>query len=453
MTGGYEAAAVLHDPDAVMKQLSGKLAQVNPYPECGVVRDLVGLTIECLGPKAKIGDVCIIETNQADHPYLQTEVVGFKDGRVLLMPLGEMLALAPDCRVFNTGKAFEVPVGPTLMGRVLDGLGQPLDDRFDLPQDDRLPITGQPPHPLRRKEIDTPIELGIKAIDGFITVGKGQRIGIFAGSGVGKSTTLGMIARNTKADLSVIALIGERGREVRDFLDNALGEEGLKRSVVVVATSEQPALTKIKAALVATTIAEHFRETGKDVLLMMDSLTRVAMALREVGLSIGEPPTNRGYTPSVFAFMPKLLERSGTSEKGSVTGLYSVLVEGDDFNEPVSDTVRGLLDGHIILSRDLAEQNHFPAIDVLGSISRLMVNVASQEHQQSAAKIRNIMAAYRKSEDLINIGAYAHGSNQKVDLGIALKDDIDAVLKQGITDKADFDYTLGQLKKLALRIP
>ncbi len=434
------------------RSLTNEIDKAQPYQEFGVVEQVIGLTIESTGPKAKIGDLCEIHTDNPHDPILQAEVVGFRDDRILLMPLGEMDNLSPGCKVINTGEAFKVCVGPELLGRIVDGLGNPIDDRFELSHDLKYHIHAHAPHPLRRTDIDEPLPMGIKAIDGFSTIGTGQRIGIFAGSGVGKSTTLGMIARNTEADLSVIALIGERGREVKDFIDNALGREGLKRAVVVVSTSEQPALLKIKAALVATSIAEYFRKSGKNVLLMMDSLTRVAMALREVGLAIGEPPTTRGYTPSVFAFLPKLLERTGTSENGSITGLYSVLVEGDDFNEPVSDAVRGLLDGHILLDRALAEQNHFPAIDILGSISRLMVNVADQEHQQNAGKIKDLMAAYRKAEDLINIGAYVQGTNPKIDTAMALKGEIDQLLRQGINENASMETTLDQMKKIALRI-
>ena len=341
----------------------------------GLKDQVIGLTIESLGPKARIGDVCLIETGDSEQPVMRAEVVGFRESKLLLMPLGDLSSLSPGCRVVNTGKPFAINVSPAMIGRVFNGLGEPIDDRFDIPVWETCPVQASAPHPLRRQEISEPLMLGVRSIDGFMTVGKGQRMGIFSGSGVGKSTTLGMIARNTEADLSVIALVGERGREVQEFIDHVLGPEGMKRAIVVVATSEQPALMKIKAALVATTIAEYFREQGKNVILMMDSLTRVAMALREVGLAVGEPPASKGYTPSVFAFMPKLVERAGTSEHGSMTGLYSVLVEGDDLNDPVSDMVRGLLDGHIVLSRELAEQNHFPAVDVLASIIRWMVKL------------------------------------------------------------------------------
>jgi flagellum-specific ATP synthase len=441
------------DTTALHHEIHKALRQANGYAPVGRVEQVIGLMIESNGPKAKLGDLCHIHTEDKYHPILLAEVVGFRDGRLLLMPLGEMGGemgnLSPGNRVVNTGGAFSVAVGPELLGRVLDGLGNPIDDRYPISHDLKYHTHAHAPHPLDRKDIDRPIQLGVKAIDGFMTTGYGQRIGIFAGSGVGKSTTLGMIARNTEADMSVIALIGERGREVRDFIDNALGVEGLKRSVVVVATSEQPALIKIKSALVATTIAEYFRKTGKNVLLMMDSVTRVAMALREVGLAVGEPPANRGYTPSVYAFMPKLLERSGMSDTGSITGLYTVLVEGDDFNEPISDMVRGLLDGHIILSRDLAAQNHFPAIDVLASVSRLMVALASPEHRQAASVLRDLLATYKRSEDLINIGAYAQGANPKLDKAIALKGDLDALLRQDVAENASFNDTRDKLIALA----
>lgn len=435
-----------------LSALFHEMEQTVPFEEVGVVDKVIGLIVEARGPNAKIGDLCLIETKNTYKPYIQGEVVGFKEGRILLMPLEEMYNLSPGCKVFNTGEPFRVNVGPELLGRVLDGLGNPIDSRFEISDNIKFHTHAHAPHPLDRKDITDPIALGVKAIDGFITIGKGQRVGIFAGSGVGKSTLLGMIARNTEADMSVIALIGERGREVRDFIDNALGREGLKRAVVVVSTSEQPAMLKIKAALVATSIAEYFRKEGKNVLLMMDSLTRVAMSLREVGLAVGEPPANRGYTPSVYAFMPKLLERSGTSEFGSITGLYTVLVEGDDFNEPVSDMVRGLLDGHIMLDRALAEQNHFPAIDVQGSISRLMMSIVSKEHRLAAGKIRDLMAVYRKSEDLINIGAYVQGTNPKLDKAIALKGEIDALVKQDVGERFEFNQTVEKIFGISNRI-
>jgi flagellum-specific ATP synthase len=432
--------------DALLKTIES----TQSCPAIGVVEDVVGLVIESQGPPAKLGDLCVIHTKNPHQPELQAEVVGFRAGRNLLMPLGELHDLAPGCRVINTGAPFQVPVAPALLGRVLNALGEPIDDLYPIESDLRFHTHAHAPHPLGRKEIDEPLVMGVKAIDGFTTIGKGQRVGIFAGSGVGKSTLLGMISRNTEADLSVIALIGERGREVRDFIEQSLGPEGMRRAVLVVSTSEQPALLKVKAALVATTIAEYFRKQGKNVLLMMDSVTRVAMALREIGLAVGEPPATRGYTPSVYAFIPKLLERTGTSDTGIITGIYTVLVEGDDFNEPISDMVRGLLDGHIVLSRQLADQNHFPAIDVLGSVSRLMINVASPEHRNAAGRIRDMMATYRKSEDLIQIGAYVPGTNPKLDQAIGLKPNIDGFLKQDVEEHFSFDSTLNQLQNLSV---
>jgi flagellum-specific ATP synthase len=434
------------------ERLQTVLASKFPYEEVGWVDEVIGLVIESRGPQAKIGDVCYIMPNSDESPPLPAEVVGFKAGKLQLMPLGNMTALASGSRVINTHREFKIPVGEALLGRVLDGLGRPMDNRGAIQCPEESAVMQDAPPPLDRRKIDEKLALGVRALDGFTTVGKGQRLGIFSGSGVGKSTLMGMIARNTEADMNVIALIGERGREVKEFIEHALGPEGLQRSVVVVATSEQPALMKIKAALVATTIAEYFRDKGKDVLLMMDSSTRIAMALREVGLSIGEPPTSRGYTPSVFAFLPKLMERSGTSDVGSITGLYTVLVEGDDFNEPISDAVRGILDGHIILSRELAYQNHFPAVDVLGSISRLMINIVDKEHREGAGKIRDLMATYKRFEDIVSIGAYVRGTNAKLDQALILKDPIDSFLKQSITDKFSYDEMLKNLLDIARRI-
>jgi flagellum-specific ATP synthase len=432
-------------PSELQDALSGAVQ----YPEIGLVQQVIGLMIESFGPPAQMGDLCWIETADPHTPRLMAEVVGFRDQRVLLMPLGDVAPLAPGQRVINSGGPLSVSVGPELLGRILDGLGQPLDGRFELSKGRWFHTHAHAPHPLQRQDIDVPLVMGIRAIDGFLTIGQGQRVGIFAGSGVGKSTLLGMLARNTQADISVIALIGERGREVRDFIDNALGPEALKRSVVVVATSEQPALVKVKAALVATTIAEYFRKHGNNVLLMMDSLTRVAMALREVGLATGEPPATRGYTPSVFAFMPRLLERSGTAERGAITGLYTVLVEGDDMNEPVADMVRGLLDGHIVLTRELAEQFHFPAIDVLGSVSRLFLPLATPAHRQAVASLRDMLAIYKRSEDLISIGAYVPGQNPKLDRAVRLKPALDAFLRQDVEESSTWEDTQQRLLQLA----
>ncbi len=375
------------------------------------------------------------------------EVVGFRDKKVLLMPIGDMSGIGPGNLVVAADRDLEVGVGPKLLGRVLDGLGNPMDGKGLVDIEKYYPVNNMPPNPMTRPRITQPLPLGVKCIDGLITVGKGQRLGIFAGSGVGKSTLIGMIARNTKADINVIALIGERGREVRDFLERDLGEEGLKRSVVVIATSDQPALIRLKGALVATAIAEYFRDCGNDVLLLMDSLTRFSMAQREIGLAVGEPPVTRGYTPSVYAAMPKLLERSGTSSKGSITGLYSVLVDGDDMNEPITDTARGILDGHIVLSRKLAHRNHYPAIDVLASISRVMNDIIDDDHKKCANELRRNLAIYADAEDLINVGAYVRGSNPEIDLAIQLNKSINEFLTQDTMTRYSFSETVELLKK------
>ncbi|HHY13256.1 MAG TPA: flagellar protein export ATPase FliI, partial [Thermoanaerobacterales bacterium] len=397
--------------------------------------------------KVELGEICEIHTQRGEN--ILAEVVGFKGDRVLLMPLGEINGLKPGCEVVKTGKNLQVKVGDMLTGRILDGLGNPIDDKGPLVTDETYPILNNPPHPLNRKRIDTILSLGIKAIDGLLTCGKGQRMGIFSGSGVGKSVLMGMIARNAVADINVIALIGERGREVKEFLEKDLGEEGLKRSIVVVATSDQPALIRVKGAYVATAIAEYFRDQGKNVILLMDSLTRFSMALREIGLAVGEPPVSRGYTPSVFATLPKLLERAGTSDKGSIAGFYTVLVDGDDFDEPITDAVRGILDGHIILSRKLANTNHYPAIDVLGSISRLMIDIIDEEHKEQANYIKDLIATYKEAEDLINIGAYNKGSNPKIDLSIKKIEKINDFLTQNISENVSLEDTLEIIKQIA----
>jgi len=411
----------------------------------GKVSKVVGLTIESEGPQVDIGELCMIHASRG-RSKIQAEVVGFKDNRVLLMPLGDMAGVGPGNIVEAADSVLKVGVGKKLTGRVLDGLGYPIDNKPPFRPEGYYPTSNNPPHPLNRKRITEPLTLGIKAIDGLLTVGKGQRVGIFAGSGVGKSTLMGMIARNTKADVNVIALIGERGREVREFIEKDLKEEGLSRSVVVVATSDQPALVRLKGAYVATAIAEYFRDQGKDVLLLMDSLTRFAMAQREVGLAIGEPPVSRGYTPSVYGAMPKLLERAGNSEKGSITGLYTVLVDGDDLTEPVTDTARGILDGHIVLSRALANRNQYPAIDVLASVSRVMSDIITPEHKKAAAEVKKALAVYRDAEDLINIGAYVKGSNEKIDHAISLIDKILAFVQQSTEDRFTFDEVLSLLQ-------
>ncbi|MBQ4530719.1 MAG: FliI/YscN family ATPase, partial [Lachnospiraceae bacterium] len=383
------------------------------FKKLGKVVKIVGLTIESVGPDAKLNDLCMIISGDSEEHTIMAEVVGFRDNRVLLMPFDNVEGVGIGCVIENLGHPLEVPVGDELLGKTLDGLGRTLDGE-EVFANLHYPVEAMPPDPMQREIIRDVLPLGVKAVDGLITVGKGQRIGIFAGSGVGKSTLLGMFARNTKADINVIALIGERGREVREFIERDLGEEGMKRSVVVVATSDKPALIRNKAAKTATAIAEYFRSRGKDVLLMMDSLTRFSMAQREIGLASGEPPVTRGYPPSVYSEMPKLLERAGTAEKGSITGLYTVLVDGDDFNEPITDTARSILDGHIMLSRKLAHKNHYPAIDVLQSISRCMSQITDKEHKVAAGKLKNVLATYAESEDLINIGAYKRGSNQNI---------------------------------------
>ncbi|MGB4430665.1 MAG: flagellar protein export ATPase FliI [Limnochordia bacterium] len=420
------------------------LEQVNDTVHSGRVSQIVGLTIESIGPTTNIGDLCLIQPRKGRG--IPAEVVGFRDQKVLLMPLSDLTGVGPGSLVTATGSPLMVPVGEALLGRILDGLGQPLDHKGYVPVTKYRSVQGSIPQPLERQRIKDHLSVGVRAIDGVLTCGRGQRIGVFAGSGVGKSTLLGMMARHTEADVNVIALIGERGREVREFIERDLGPDGLARSVVVVATSDQPALVRIKGAMVATTIAEYFRDLGRDVLFVMDSVTRLALAQREVGLAIGEPPATRGYTPSVFALMPKLLERTGPGPTGTITAFYTVLVEGDDMNEPIADTVRGILDGHIVLNRALAERNHYPAIDVLASISRLMVEVTSQEHQELAAKLRAALAAYAEAEDLINIGAYAHGSNPEIDEAIRLYPGLTAFLRQGIDARSGFSDTLDLLK-------
>jgi len=413
----------------------------------GNICQVVGVVVESMGPASRIGEVCKIEVGRNRSP-IPAEVVGFRDNRVLLMPLGDMGDIAHGNEVVATGRCLTVPVGQELLGRVLDGLGKPIDGKGSIIGEDEYPVYQSPPHPLERRRITEPLSFGVKAIDGLLTCGRGQRIGIFSGSGVGKSTLLGMIARNSAADVNVIALIGERGREVREFIEGNLGEEGMKRSVVVVATSDQPALQRLKGALVATTIAEYFRDQGCDVMFMMDSITRFAWAQREIGLAIGEPPTARGYTPSVFAILPKLLERAGSGKKGTITGLYTILVEGDDMNEPVADTVRGILDGHIVLSRDLAARAHYPAIDVLHSVSRLMPDITASEHQSAAQRMRKILSVYAEAEDLINIGAYSPGSNRDIDEACQLIGEVRSFLTQTPDEVCHWDDAISHLCEL-----
>lgn len=412
----------------------------------GRVTQVVGLVIESEGPPVAVGDTCVVLRKR--RGALRVEAVGFKEKKVLLMPLGDMDGVSPGCEVIADQKSFSIRVGRELQGRIFDGLGMPLDEKGHVFSQIEYPIQAPPPDPLKRSRITLPLSLGVRSIDGLLTCGKGQRLGIFAGSGVGKSLLLGMIARNTTADVNVIALVGERGREVRDFIDRDLGVEGLKRSVVIVATSDQPALVRVKAALVAHAFAEYFRDEGMDVLLMMDSVTRLCFAQREVGLAVGEPPATKGYTPSVYAMLPRILERSGNSDKGSITGLYTVLVEGDDMSDPVADQVRSILDGHIVLSRELAERGQYPAVDVLGSISRVMMDIVPREHTQAANKLRETLAVYKDAQDLINIGAYADGSNPKIDFAKSMVSHINEFLKQDMNEKAPYDKTVEHLHSM-----
>ena len=416
----------------------------NYIRKLGRVSQVVGLTIESIGPDVNIGQTCLIKAGKYGST-VRSEVVGFKNNNILLMPLGNMEGVGPGSLVEAQERPITVSVSESLLGRVLDGLGNPMDGKPEITDGESFNVKNPAPDPLFRNRITTPLTLGIKAIDALLTIGKGQRVGIFAGSGVGKSTLMGMVARNTRADINVIALVGERGREVREFLEKDLGEEGLRRSVVVIATSDKPALVRLKAAEVATSIAEYFREQGKDVMLLMDSLTRYAMAQREVGLAIGEPPVSRGYTPSVFATIPRLLERAGNNEKGSITGLYTVLVDGDDLTEPVTDTARSVLDGHIMLSRKIANRNHFPSIDILGSVSRCMPDIVEPDHKKAANEIKKSMAVYQNSEDLINIGAYVKGSSAEIDDAIAKHSIIDTFLMQDTYESFAMEDSISQI--------
>ncbi|MDO5575600.1 MAG: flagellar protein export ATPase FliI [Fibrobacter sp.] len=419
----------------------------NPICIYGKVIEVIGLLIESTGPASSIGDICLIQKN--GNTIGRAEVVGFRKGRTLLMSLGPIEGIHPGLTVVGTRQPLKIGVGKELISRVIDGLGNPIDNRGTVKSDFERSIFSSIPNPLQRKRITEPFETGVRAIDTMITIGKGQRIGIFAGSGVGKSVLMGMMARNCRSDVNVIALIGERGREVREFIERDLGEEGLARSVVVVATSDQPALIRIKGAMVAVSIAEYFRDLGKDVLFMVDSVTRLAMAQREIGLAVGEPPATKGFPPSVFSILPQFLERAGTSDKGTITGLFTVLVEGDDMDEPIADAARSILDGHIVLSRKLAHKNHFPAIDVLESISRCMGDVVSAEHVNIAGSVKDYMAAYRENEDLIQIGAYASGSNERVDKAIKLHSSLEKFLRQKRDEGSRIDESLGKLKEIA----
>ena len=431
----------------MFKRIPQMVAKAEVVSHIGKIENVVGMSIEASGGRSGIGDIVMIY-NEEQNRQVPAEVVGFKDGKVQLMTYEPTSGITSGSFVRNTRRRLKVPVGNFLRGRIINALGEPLDGKEEFQPTQFYTVNSSYTNPLSRPPIRERLEFGVKAIDGLNTIGKGQRIGIFAGSGVGKSTLMGMIAKNVKADINVIALVGERGREVLEFVQKDLGEEGMNRSVLVVATSDQPAMLRMKCPLVATTIAEYFRDRGNDVLLMMDSLTRYAMAQREVGLAIGEPPIARGYTPSIYAELPKLLERSGNFNQGSITGVYTVLVEGDDTNEPISDTVRGILDGHIVLSRQLASENHFPAIDIGASISRLMVEVVSKEHRILASRFRNMMGLYQKNADLISIGAYKKGSNGALDEAVSKIDRMNQFLEQDIDESFEYHEILALMKEI-----
>jgi len=424
-----------------------RIDQCSPVRQFVRVTQVIGLVIESAGPSVSIGRVCTIENRDAKES-VKAEVVGFRDDRILLMPLGSISGITPGAIVTSASQQLRVPVGRELIGRVVGGLGQPIDGKGPIMSTTTRPVHNEPMPALSRTRITEPLRTGIKVIDATAAAGRGQRLGVFSGSGVGKSVTMGMMARNASSDVNVIALVGERGREVREFIERDLGPEGMKNSVVVAVTSDQPALIRIKGALVATTIAEYFRDQGMNVMLLMDSLTRIAMAQREIGIAVGEPPTTKGYTPSVFALLPRLLERAGHAAKGSITGFYSVLVEGDDFNEPISDAVRSILDGHVTLSRRLASMNQYPAVDILDSISRLMKDISTEEEIRLAADVREIMATYREAEDLINIGAYVKGSNKRIDRAIEKYDALNRFFRQGIEEKVDHRAAISELGRL-----
>lgn len=434
----------MHDYALKLDKYRTAIAKAKSVRLHGKVTQVVGLVIEGYCPDTSVGAICEIKPKEGEP--IPAEVVGFRNNKTLLMPLGELRGVGLDSLISVRRDKASMGVGPLLLGRVIDGLGNPIDDKGPLRFEEEYPIYAAPVNPMSRPPIRKPLDLGIRSINGLLTCGQGQRVGIMAGSGVGKSTLLGMIARYTEADVNVIALIGERGRELREFIEKDLQELGLQKSVVVVATSDQPPLVRMRGAYIATTIAEYFQKQGKKVLLMMDSATRFAMAMREVGLAIGEPPTTKGYTPSVFAALPKLLERSGNFSEGSITGLYTVLVEGDDFNEPISDAMRSILDGHIVLSRELAARNIYPPIDVLASASRVMTDVTSPEHQKFVGKFKESLAIFRQSEDLINIGAYKAGSNPGIDYAISKNDGMRSYLKQSIHDPVSLHDSVQGLK-------
>ncbi|MBX3095683.1 MAG: flagellar protein export ATPase FliI [Fimbriimonadaceae bacterium] len=432
-----------------LNDLRMALVQIPRTEQLGQVAQVVGLVIESVGPHVRVGDLCYVEANDT-HEGIPCEVVGFRDERVLLMPLGELHGIGPGCSVRSTGHCLRVPVGERLLGRVVNALGQPIDGGLQIPKGESYPSLAAPPNAMERAMIEAPMATGVRAIDSMLTMGIGQRMGIFAGSGVGKSTLLGMIARNGDADVNVIALVGERGREVREFMENDLGEEGMKRSVVVCATSDEPALLRIKAAYTATAIAESFRDQGLNVMLMMDSVTRFAMAQREVGLAVGEPPSTKGYTPSVFAILPRLMERAGCGARGAITAIYTVLVDGDDTNEPIADAARSILDGHIVLDRKLTSRGHYPPINVLQSLSRVMPMVVNNEHVRSSQKLRHLLAAYDDVEDLISVGAYKSGSNAESDEAVEKHARINAFLQQEKSCASLMDDTVRVMKEIAL---
>ncbi|MCG8467539.1 MAG: FliI/YscN family ATPase, partial [Gemmatimonadetes bacterium] len=436
MSEAPTADAAMPGPELLLERIAG----CDAFASYGRTTSVVGLVIQATGLDVSLGELCRV-TSFSDASTVLAEVVGFHEGSVLLMPLGELEGVHPGSAVEPLGRSFSVDVGEGLLGRVVNGLGEPMDDGPDLGSTERVPLVSDPPHPLRRDTIEEPLVTGVRAIDGLLTLGRGQRIGVFAGSGVGKSTLLGMVARHSSADVNVIALLGERGREVRDFIEHSLGEEGLARSVVIVATGDEAALVRARGALVATSIAEHFRDQGKHVLLIVDSITRVATAWREIGLAAGEPPTTKGYPPSVFASLPRLLERAGNAARGSITGVYSVLVEGDDFSEPVADAARSILDGHIVLSRDLAAAGHFPAIDILASKSRLSDRITDVEQRRSAAALLRLEAVYREKEDLIAVGAYQTGTAPLVDGAIQLRPRTSSFLQQDPSTTNDLTQT------------
>ncbi|MCB0743051.1 MAG: flagellar protein export ATPase FliI [Ignavibacteriales bacterium] len=431
----------------IIEDYSQIIDSTEPIKINGKVTDVIGFVIVSVGPNVSLGEICTV-IDRTGNKVCISEVVGFKEGKVLSIALGEIQNISPSCQIVSSGKSFSIGVGDALLGRVIDGFGNPIDDKGDIKYSSFRKTHREPPNPLTRDRINQPLQTGVRAIDGLLTVGKGQRVGIFAGSGVGKSVMLGMIARNTSADVSVIVLVGERGREVREFIEKDLGPEGLKKSVIIVATSDKPSLARIKAAYIGTTIAEYFRDLGKDVVLMMDSVTRFAHAQREVGITIGEPPTTKGYTPSVFAVLPKLLERAGTSTKGSITGFYTVLVDGDDMSDPIADSVRSILDGHFVLTRKLANKGQFPAIDPLQSISRVMPDIVPEEHRSRSQEFNEILSAYNEAEDLINIGAYVKGSNPQIDHALNKISSLRSYLKQGINEEAIYSNSVERLYTL-----